>query len=73
MTSPTPSEDPSKKPRAKHACRTCNTRRVRCDVMETKPCSNCVASGSACEVLPSRRGRYVMPVHLFVRSELTPT
>ncbi|KAI0470308.1 N-terminal binuclear Zn cluster-containing/DNA binding domain-containing protein [Xylaria cf. heliscus] len=44
--------------RAKHACRECNSRRVRCDVTELHPCSNCRASNVACEVLPSRRGRY---------------
>ncbi|KAJ9152021.1 Cutinase transcription factor 1 (Acyl-CoA dehydrogenase domain-containing protein) [Pleurostoma richardsiae] len=50
--------DSSRRPRAKHACRVCNSRRVRCDVTELHPCSNCRASGATCEVLPSRRGRY---------------
>ncbi|KAM0254494.1 hypothetical protein ACHAQJ_006712 [Trichoderma viride] len=56
--SPSPAKVDGKKSRAKHACRECNTRRVRCDVMEKKPCSNCLAAGASCEVLPSKRGRY---------------
>ncbi|KAG6069664.1 hypothetical protein E4U33_004689 [Claviceps sp. LM78 group G4] len=47
-----------KKTRAKHACRECNSRRVRCNVTEVQPCSNCASSGAKCEILPSRRGRY---------------
>ncbi|POR36977.1 Fungal transcription factor, partial [Tolypocladium paradoxum] len=47
-----------KKTRAKHACRECNSRRVKCNVTEAQPCSNCAASGAKCEILPSRRGRY---------------
>ncbi|KAK1969273.1 hypothetical protein LY78DRAFT_572423 [Colletotrichum sublineola] len=46
------------KPRAKHACRECNSRRIRCNVTERQPCSNCEASQATCEILPSRRGRY---------------
>ncbi|KAM6478807.1 N-terminal binuclear Zn cluster-containing/DNA binding domain-containing protein [Trichoderma sp. SZMC 28011] len=56
--SSSPFEADGKKSRAKHACRECNTRRVRCDVMEKQPCSNCLAAGATCQVLPSRRGRY---------------
>ncbi|XP_044718997.1 fungal specific transcription factor domain-containing protein [Hirsutella rhossiliensis] len=48
----------TKKTRAKHACRECNSRRVKCNVTEMQPCSNCSASGVQCEILPSRRGRY---------------
>ncbi|KAJ6781414.1 hypothetical protein PWT90_02251 [Aphanocladium album] len=62
MTSPSPSANEAassaKKSRAKHACTVCNSRRVRCDVMEVQPCSNCADAGVPCEVLPSRRGRY---------------
>ncbi|KAG7131282.1 Cutinase transcription factor 1 alpha like protein [Verticillium longisporum] len=47
-----------KKSRAKHACRVCNSRRVRCNVTEIYPCSNCETAGTKCEVLPSKRGRY---------------
>ncbi|OAA79141.1 Transcription factor [Akanthomyces lecanii RCEF 1005] len=62
MTSPSPSANEAassaKKARAKHACTVCNSRRVRCDVMEVQPCTNCADAGVPCEVLPSRRGRY---------------
>ncbi|KAK8147106.1 hypothetical protein G3M48_002095 [Beauveria asiatica] len=62
MPSPSPSAteaaSSARKARAKHACTVCNSRRVRCDVMEVQPCSNCVDAGVKCEVLPSRRGRY---------------
>ncbi|TIC93635.1 Cutinase transcription factor 1 alpha [Colletotrichum higginsianum] len=50
--------DGHKKSRAKHACKECNSRRIRCNVTERHPCSNCETSQAACEVLPSRRGRY---------------
>ncbi|KAM0525305.1 hypothetical protein ACHAPE_000005 [Trichoderma viride] len=56
--SPSPAKGDGKKSRAKHACRECNIRRVRCDVTEKQPCSNCLAAGANCEILPSRRGRY---------------
>ncbi|RSL74788.1 hypothetical protein CEP53_000037 [Fusarium sp. AF-6] len=48
----------AKRPRAKQACRECNARRVRCNAMESNPCSNCKVSGTACQLLPSLRGRY---------------
>ncbi|EEY16881.1 conserved hypothetical protein [Verticillium alfalfae VaMs.102] len=47
-----------KKSRAKHACRVCNSRRVRCNVTEIYPCSNCEIAGTKCEVLPSKRGSH---------------
>ncbi|RNJ59761.1 hypothetical protein D7B24_001486 [Verticillium nonalfalfae] len=47
-----------KKSRAKHACRVCNSRRVRCNVTEIYPCSNCETAGTKCEVLPSKRGSH---------------
>ncbi|KAJ6439799.1 cutinase transcription factor 1 alpha [Purpureocillium lavendulum] len=40
-----------KKTRAKHACRECNARRVKCNVTERQPCTNCAASGATCEPL----------------------
>lgn len=46
-----------KRVRAKHACRECNARRVKCNVTQCHPCSNCESTGTQCEVLPSRRGR----------------
>lgn len=47
-----------KRSRAKHACKECNQRRVRCDVMDKHPCTNCEATHATCLILPSRRGRY---------------
>ncbi|KAG6040849.1 hypothetical protein E4U41_006891, partial [Claviceps citrina] len=41
-----------KKTRAKHACRECHARRVRCNVTDRQPCANCAASGAACEIPP---------------------
>ncbi|KAJ5768746.1 hypothetical protein N7520_003305 [Penicillium odoratum] len=44
--------------RAKKACMACNSRRVRCDVVTSQPCRNCVAWNLSCEVGISRRGKY---------------
>ncbi|KAL4905097.1 hypothetical protein BDW74DRAFT_185214 [Aspergillus multicolor] len=44
--------------RAKQACLQCHRRRIRCDVLQQQPCSNCVAQEVACEVGVSRRGKY---------------
>ncbi|KAL3473249.1 fungal-specific transcription factor domain-containing protein [Aspergillus californicus] len=44
--------------RAKQACVHCHRRRIRCDVLQHQPCSNCVAQDVPCEVGVSRRGRY---------------
>ncbi|KAH8810925.1 putative cutinase transcription factor 1 alpha [Xylogone sp. PMI_703] len=46
-----------KRRRAKQACRVCNARRVRCNVLERHPCDRCERSGVSCEIIPSRRGR----------------
>ncbi|KAJ5464832.1 uncharacterized protein N7458_000518 [Penicillium daleae] len=45
--------------RAKRACLSCNTRRVRCNVLEKQPCRNCVAWNLSCEIGPSRRGKQI--------------
>ena len=45
--------------RAKMACKICNARRVRCNVVESQPCDNCVRAGVPCEILRSRRGKCV--------------
>lgn len=50
--------DDHKRSRAKHACRECNLRRVKCDVMQKHPCTNCRSSQASCVILPSKRGRY---------------
>ncbi|KAH6663506.1 fungal-specific transcription factor domain-containing protein [Halenospora varia] len=44
--------------RAKKACKTCNARRVKCNVMEVQPCNNCRAANIPCELMKSRRGKY---------------
>ncbi|KAL4775891.1 fungal-specific transcription factor domain-containing protein [Aspergillus nidulans var. acristatus] len=44
--------------RAKQACIHCNGRRIRCNVLQQRPCSNCVAQDVPCEVGVSRRGKY---------------
>ncbi|BCS28550.1 Zn(II)2Cys6 transcription factor [Aspergillus puulaauensis] len=44
--------------RAKQACVHCHRRRIRCDVLQQHPCSNCVAQEVACELGVSRRGKY---------------
>lgn len=48
----------AKRPRAKQACRECNARRIRCNAMESNPCSHCKVSGATCQLLPSFRGRW---------------
>lgn len=50
------SEPPRK--RAKLACVTCNARRVKCDVTERQPCSNCIAGNALCETRESKRGKH---------------
>lgn len=42
-------------PRAKKACQNCHARRVRCNVMETRPCHNCRIVGVTCELSKSKR------------------
>ncbi|KAF2635174.1 hypothetical protein P280DRAFT_523272 [Massarina eburnea CBS 473.64] len=50
-------EQPRRK-RARVACTTCNARRVKCNITETRPCDNCVAGGVVCETRESRRGKH---------------
>ncbi|KAL2824378.1 fungal-specific transcription factor domain-containing protein [Aspergillus cavernicola] len=44
--------------RAKQACVHCHSRRIRCDVLQNRPCSNCVSQDVKCAVGVSRRGKY---------------
>ncbi|OGM50589.1 Zn(II)2Cys6 transcription factor [Aspergillus bombycis] len=44
--------------RARQACLHCNRRRIRCNVLETRPCHNCVSMNVPCEVGVSKRGKY---------------
>lgn len=51
--------------RARVACKVCNARRVKCDrSFSGNPCSNCRRAGARCELIVSRRGKYVTPVTL---------
>lgn len=47
--------------RARQACVACNNRRVKCNVTESQPCQNCLASGTSCETRESRRGKHARP------------
>jgi hypothetical protein len=51
------SSEPPRK-RAKLACVTCNARRVKCDVTDRQPCSNCVTANIHCETRESKRGKH---------------
>ncbi|KAL3457426.1 fungal-specific transcription factor domain-containing protein [Aspergillus heterothallicus] len=44
--------------RAKQACIHCHRRRIRCDVLQQRPCSNCVSQDVPCELGVSQRGKY---------------
>jgi len=52
-----------KRTRAKQACLSCSARRVRCNVTDVQPCANCATGGLVCEVVPSKRGKYVPATH----------
>ncbi|KAI1625600.1 fungal-specific transcription factor domain-containing protein [Exophiala viscosa] len=39
-------------------CKSCNARRVKCDVSESQPCWHCRVREQPCELIESRRGRY---------------
>lgn len=55
---PMETESPDRpRTRAKKACLSCNSRRVRCNVLEMQPCQNCVSWNLTCEVGVSRRGK----------------
>lgn len=49
---------PANRQRAKRACRTCNARRVKCNVTEQQPCRNCILAAIPCELIESRRGKH---------------
>lgn len=44
--------------RAKQACQFCNGRRIKCNVMESMPCRNCIAANTKCHVRTSARGKW---------------
>ncbi|KAF9885353.1 hypothetical protein FE257_012970 [Aspergillus nanangensis] len=45
--------------RAKRACCRCNARRVKCNVVESNPCENCIKANAPCKVIESRRGKHL--------------
>ncbi|KAL3448026.1 fungal-specific transcription factor domain-containing protein [Aspergillus insuetus] len=45
--------------RAKVACKACNLRRVKCDAGSGQPCWNCRIRDTPCELIESKRGKYV--------------
>ncbi|KAL4876498.1 fungal-specific transcription factor domain-containing protein [Aspergillus karnatakaensis] len=57
--------------RAKQACLHCHRRRIRCDVLQHRPCSNCVAQEVTCELGVSRRGKYPRKKSLRSQSDQT--
>lgn len=44
---------------ARVACKACHTRRVKCDAAVGQPCWHCRTRGSECELIESKRGKYV--------------
>ncbi|KAL4960738.1 Zn(II)2Cys6 transcription factor [Aspergillus stella-maris] len=55
--------------RAKQACVHCHRRRIRCDVLQQRPCSNCIAQEVPCEIGVSRRGKYPRKKSLKTQSQ----
>ncbi|KAL1893516.1 hypothetical protein Sste5346_006344 [Sporothrix stenoceras] len=45
--------------RTKVACKSCHRRRVKCDATEEQPCWHCRLRGTSCELIESRRGKYI--------------
>lgn len=45
--------------RTKVACKSCHRRRVKCDATEEQPCWHCRLRGTRCELIESRRGKYI--------------
>ncbi|CAK7204038.1 hypothetical protein SEUCBS139899_006789 [Sporothrix eucalyptigena] len=45
--------------RTKVACKSCHRRRVKCDATDEQPCWHCRLRGTRCELIESRRGKYV--------------
>lgn len=45
--------------RARVDCKACNARRVNCDAAEGQPCWHCRTRQTSCELIQSRRGKYV--------------
>jgi hypothetical protein len=41
------------------ACRRCHAKKIKCTASWGMPCRRCIMTGSHCELIESRRGRYV--------------
>ncbi|KAL2818511.1 fungal-specific transcription factor domain-containing protein [Aspergillus cavernicola] len=54
-----PSKGSTPAPRARVACKACNSRRVKCDAGSGQPCWHCRIRDTPCELIESRRGKYV--------------
>ncbi|KAI9150288.1 Cutinase transcription factor 1 alpha [Paramyrothecium foliicola] len=44
--------------RARQACVACNSRRVKCDIADKVPCTNCASANVKCTLRESRRGKH---------------
>ncbi|KAF2440118.1 hypothetical protein P171DRAFT_457825 [Karstenula rhodostoma CBS 690.94] len=44
--------------RARLACTACNARRVKCNVVKSRPCRNCIAANVLCETRESQCGKH---------------
>ncbi|PCD23202.1 hypothetical protein AU210_014725 [Fusarium oxysporum f. sp. radicis-cucumerinum] len=45
--------------RSRIACKACHQRRVKCDAADGIPCMHCRTRNTTCELIESRRGRYI--------------
>ncbi|UZP32454.1 hypothetical protein NXS19_000270 [Fusarium pseudograminearum] len=66
MTEPTNATDsrassvtPGRTRVARVACKACHARRVKCDAADSQPCWHCRTRGTECELIESKRGKYV--------------
>ncbi|ODQ79166.1 hypothetical protein BABINDRAFT_162218 [Babjeviella inositovora NRRL Y-12698] len=46
-----------KRPRSSRACQVCHSRKVRCNVMDQMPCSNCVTFGCECLIPDAKKAK----------------
>ena len=47
------------KRRASKACSFCQWRKIRCNVEERHPCSNCILEGIECSITKTRKTKYI--------------
>ncbi|KAH6973951.1 cutinase transcription factor 1 alpha [Ilyonectria destructans] len=46
------------KTRARQACQSCNARRIKCNLVDENPCTNCALNNTPCVPRISRRGKH---------------